>query len=209
MRRVIRAARLSLDGADLRVYYDNGQGLYLEIIEAAKEQLDAMLSHHARVLVIRLDIRQHDYTADNKPMSRFMAKLVKRLKRRYQFQRVGFIWVREVGEGKEKEKEEEKEEEKQQHYHLALMLDGRTVRHPARVIELAEEIAEGWDWPKPYTCENCYYLIHRKDAGQYQEALYRISYMAKVRTKGLKAIPANNSGRSAVKPRREAPGVAA
>lgn len=196
MRRVVRAERVFIDGLEFRVNADSKKGVYLEIIEAAKQQLDAMLSHHARVLVIRLDIRQPDYTADNKPMSRFMGKLLKRLKRRYETERIGFVWVREL------------ERAKQQHYHLALMLDGRAVRHPARVIELAEEIADRWDWPAPYTPRSCYYLIHRMDRERYQEALYRLSYMAKERGKFHKAQAANNYGRSAVKPRREAPGVA-
>ena len=191
VRRVVRAERVSIDGVELRVNADGKKGVFLEIVEAAKEQLDAMLSHHARVLVVRLDIRQHDYTADNKPMSRFMAKLIKRLKRRYETDRIGFVWVREM------------ERAKHQHYHLALMLDGRKVRHPARIIELVEEIAERWDWPKPYTPERCYYLVHRNDSEAYRDAMYRLSYMAKERGKGYKAGTANNYGRSAVKPRRE------
>src|SRR5690606_22167865 len=116
-----------------------------------KSQMDAFLSHHARMLFLRLDIRQYVYSENNKPVSNLMRKLKKWLTRRYEMNRIGYLWVREL------------EKAKHQHYHLVLMLDGHAIRHPAKVIAKIESIVDGWGWPKPYTPKNCYYLVHRTD----------------------------------------------
>ena len=161
-------------------------GCYLEILEALKGQMDAMLEHHARMLFIRIDIRPPSYTADNEPMRCYMRKLVKRLKRTYKVKRVGYLWVREI------------EKAKKQHYHLILMLDGKAVRHPANIIILAEDIADGWQWPKPYTVKNCYQMIKRGEASNYEAAIERGSYLAKERGKGYRSPRANDYSSSRI-----------
>lgn len=181
---MINAERVTIGGIELPINTTKKHGCYLEMLAALNSQLSAMLSHHGRVLFLRVDIRQHDYSADNKPMSDFIRKLKKRLKRRYNTQRIGYLWAREI------------EKAKQQHYHLVLLLDGRKIQYPAKVIQDVEFIAGGWDWPKPFTPKNCYYLIKREDTETYSKAFYRGSYLAKTRGKGYKAATANNYGHS-------------
>lgn len=185
---MINAERVLLDDRPLPINAGVEHGCYLEILTALKSQLDAMLSHHGKVLFIRVDIRQRDYTADNEPMSEFMRRLKKRLSRRYKTSRIAYLWAREI------------EKSKHQHYHLILMMDGDKVRHPARIIADIEYLSDVWDWPKPFTPKRCYYLIKRDDADTYDKAFYRGSYLAKTRGKGYKATTANNYGRSNIKP---------
>lgn len=166
---------------------DKGQGCYVEMLEAIGSQLSAMLSHHSRVLVVRLDFHLYDYTEANAQMSCFVRKMKKRLKQRYGLLRVGHVWAREI------------EKAKQQHYHLVFMLDANTVKHPGRVISLCEDVWQGWNHPKPYTPENCYKVIGRNDIEGFGVVFRRLSYLAKARGKGYKGKTANDYSTSRIK----------
>lgn len=163
-----------------------GQGCFVEVLEQIDGQLAAMLSHHSRVMVLRLDLHLYDYTDANGEISRFVRKVKKRLCRRYALKRVGHAWAREM------------EKAKQQHYHIALMLDANKVQHPAQVIRLCEEIWQGWNHPKPFTPENCFSVIRRHDVRGYGEIFWRLSYMAKIRGKGYKGKAANDYSTSRI-----------
>ena len=56
--------------------------VYLEMVVALKSQFDAMLSFHSRVVVINMIIKVPRYTEDNKLISDFMRKLIKKIRRR-------------------------------------------------------------------------------------------------------------------------------
>jgi Inovirus Gp2 len=187
VRTIVRDKEIVLGKQTLAIQTTKKRGCYLEILEALKSQMDAFLSHHARMLFVRVDLHQYEYSDDNKPMSDFMRKFIKRLKRDYKMTRVGYLWVREM------------EKAKRQHYHLVVMLDGRAVRYPKKVIEVAESIADGWGWPKPFTPKKCYYTVHRSDFDSFAQAFRRGSYLAKERGKGYKGITANNYGRSVIR----------
>ena len=96
MRNVIRARRVVIDQMVLAINATEKRGCYMEILAVLKAQMDAFLFHHARMLFVRLDIRHHTYTDDNKAMSDYMRKLIKHLKRKYKVTRIGYIWVREM-----------------------------------------------------------------------------------------------------------------
>jgi len=164
------------------------QGCFLEILERIKQQLDAMLSHHCKILVVRMDLHVKGYSPENEIISKFIRKARKKLSAYYGFKRFGFIWVRE------------QEKAKQQHYHLAFFLDANIVRYPDKLISICQRIAEGWELFL-YTPKNCYYLIARNDSGAYQEAFYRLSYFSKERGKGYKAKAANDYSSSRIKER--------
>tara|TARA_R110002049_G_C9172598_1_gene562116 strand:+ start:3196 stop:3720 length:525 start_codon:yes stop_codon:yes gene_type:complete len=164
------------------------QGCFLEILERIKQQLDAMLSHHCKILVVRLDLHVECYRPDNEVMSKFIRKVRKKLCAYYDFNRLGFIWVRE------------QEKAKQQHYHLAFFMDANKVRYPDKCISICERIAKGWEL-FIFTPKNCYYLINRGDSKVYQDAFYRLSYLSKERGKGCKAKAANDYSASRIKMR--------
>lgn len=173
---------------ELAINAKDTQPVYLEALVAFKQQLDAMRTHCPRLLVFRLDVHLNRYSADNKPISKFMHKLSKWVTKTYGGP-VGYFWVRE------------QKTAQAQHYHLLVMVNGRTCRYPSRIITKAEDIADGWEWPKPYTPENCYYDIRPNDQQAYRAAFYRVSYLAKANTKQGKGKTANYFGHSHVKPK--------
>lgn len=162
-------------------------GIYTEMAKRMIGQIDAMLTHHSKIHIVRFDLHQPDYTPDNSRISLFNRYLHNRLKTRYKLARIGFVWVRE------------QERAKQQHYHYALILDGHKINHPQQVLDLASELwafLDGHVW-KP---KNCYYNLQRNDLTQLQAAIWRISYLAKGRGKGYRPEQTKNYSTSRIKP---------
>mgnify|MGYP000397287825 CR=1 FL=1 len=186
MKKVIRASEIELDSSVLGIQGNLKQGCFLEILERIKQQLDAMLSHHCKILVVRLDLHVGGYRPENEIMSKFIRKVRKKLYAYYGFKRLGFIWVRE------------QERAIQQHYHLAFFMDANKVRHPDKLISICERIAKAWELFL-FTPKNCYYLINRNDSKAYSKAFYRLSYLSKERGKGYKAKAANDYSASRIK----------
>ena len=190
-KRIVREALWKHEGEELEINITKRYGCYVSILKALKGQMDAMQSHYSRVHVIRLDLHMNDYSGDNEKISRMMGKLTEWIKKKYSTSRVGYIWVREH------------EKAKSQHYHLAIMIDGRAIQYPAKVIEWVESYWQLRDEPKPFTPRNCYALMERDKPQTYQKAFYRISYLAKERGKGYKNPTANNYSVSRIKSKKE------
>jgi len=178
------------DGSVYEINSQHKQGCYVEILEKTHEQLQAMLSHHGKVLVMLSIFHVHHFTETNELFSRFMRKLVKHLKKRYGFKRVGYLWVREHGLSD------------CQHYHLALFLDGNKVRRSNEVFDMCVNIWEGWNQPRPaFPPKRCYYLLNRHDVNTYQKAFYHLSYLSKTRTKEHKPKATNDYSTSRIQPK--------
>lgn len=161
-------------------------GVCTKQLKAYLRQVDAMLSHHSRIIVIRFDLHQYEYTDDSKHGSRFFSTLTNRLKRQYNLTRVGYGWVRE------------QEKAKHQHYHAFIVLNGHKVNYPARVFGHVRELWQlHYDGHVSYV-ENCYYHFHRDDEEAYSKVVYRLSYLAKGRGKGYKPEQAKNYGCSRI-----------
>ena len=160
---------------------------YKIILEKIHDQMTAMLSHHSRVIVILFNLRCHEYTPDNKLVSRLFEKLKKQLRIRHKMKRIGHIWARE------------QESSDKQHYHCALILDGNKLRRAKEVIELIERICDNWDLPKPYIPKNCYYHVKRGMNDQFSACFRRLSYCAKVNGKGKKGLACNDYSTSRIK----------
>jgi len=140
---------------------------------AMVEQFEIAVSKWSRVFVLRFDLHTHSNTQDNKPVTAFRKRLFQKLKRVYGFKDIGFCWVRE------------QERAKSQHYHWVLFLDGDLVRHSKRINEM---VKQAWENP---TGSNTMPTIKRPfyfaDSDQIaQEAIYRVSYLAKPRGKGYR-----------------------
>lgn len=189
MKSVIHFTNIALGEHCLPINANDKLGCYTEILKATQQQFDAMLSHHARVLFVRMDIRVPCYSPDNRPIANFMRRLIKRVKKKYKMLRVAYLWARE------------KNKSEKQHYHIWLMLDGSKIQHPKQLIQIIEEIAESYDWPKPYTPKNCFTYFHRTNEEAYKKAFYRASYLAKVNTKQGRATNANDYSASRIKPK--------
>jgi len=163
-------------------------GLLSHAIKVMINQVDALLSHHSKVLAIRFDLHIYQQTKDNKIITVFNRRLFKWLKRKYNLKRIGFIWCREL------------ETAKQQHYHYVLMVNGHQVRHPVEILLKVKEIWEQHlNHSLEYTPKNCYYNIKRDGFDSIQAAIWRISYLAKARGKGYKPDQTKNYGTSRIK----------
>jgi hypothetical protein len=150
-------------------------------------QVDAMLSYHSKVHIIRFDLRILDFTNTNEIMTVFNRRLHKWLKRKYDLKRIGFIWCREL------------ETAKQQHYHYALMVDGHKINYPYEITNKVKELWRQLDGSE-YFPKNCYYNVKRDDYQTIQSAIWRISYLAKARGKGYKPDQTKNYGTSRIRP---------
>lgn len=166
-------------------------GIYHDMMQAILGQLFAMLSHHNKVLIFRFDLHCPDHTSTNKNITDFLRRLSRRVIRHYELTRFGYCWVRE------------QEKAKQQHYHFALMLDGNKIQKPSLIWEMVKTIWGFMDG-KYWLPENAYYRLTRENRHQTQEAIKRLSYLAKGRGKSYKPHQTKNYGTSRIKP-KEAP----
>jgi len=189
MKRVINTPSIVLAGQELEINASPKYGCYVEILERMKQQIDAMLSYHSRVIMVRVDLHIEDYQPDNTVVSSFLRTLRKRLLSKYGLKRLGFVWVRE------------KERAKSQHYHLALFIDACKVQRPHNIISKVETLWQSRSHPKPFTPKNCYYIIKRDEPETLIKPFQRLSYFAKVRGKGYKNKTANDFSTSRIKPK--------
>ncbi|WP_417508498.1 YagK/YfjJ domain-containing protein [Methylophaga sp.] len=161
--------------------YDSGQkvypvnaktsGLYVEILERLIQQYEVIKQLHNRVFVLRFDLHLAEYSADNGVMTRFMRRLLPKVKRRYALSHVGYGWVREQVNSVVP------------HYHCVLFLDAGKVRSAEIILQL---IQQSWLHentrnhvsiiPAPFKVAD--------SSDRENQAVYRFSYLAKVRSKG-------------------------
>jgi len=161
---------IKINGETININAGNKKGIYKEILERFVGQLDIAYSIHKRLLVHRIDLHTNYFTANNKIISKFMNRLKQFLKRNYGLEKIGYIWVRE------------KERSNKQHYHLALLLDGNKIRHPKCLNALIKEM---WlpHGHSPVTLSPYYFIDKHNHAKMREDAIYRVSYLAKVRGK--------------------------
>lgn len=188
MKRIVNGGVAMLDDTPYQVWGNSKtKQLYEIILMKTYNQMNAMLSHHCKVLVIRFDLRMTEYSPTNEVVSEIMRVMVKQLKQHYKMKRVGYVWAREQASSDK------------QHYHCALMIDGNKTRHPKKVLERLECITDARNQLPPYTPKNCYYNVTRGDLKAFSSALYRLSYLAKVNTKGMRPTFTNDYSTSRVK----------
>jgi len=194
MKRPIESEFMMLGQTAYRVKARKGWPLFPEIVDRGYGQINTMLSHHCRVLMFRLDIRFYDFESTNRLMTRLCKKLKKRLStsKYFNLKRLGYLWVREQATSDTP------------HYHTIFLIDGTKIRHPGNIIRLIEDICLRWNWPKPYTPKRCFYLLERKEPESLtmKLAIHRMSYLAKVNTKGQRPSTTHDYGASRIKPRQ-------
>ncbi len=148
-------------------------GLYIPMLERMIEQFEIAADKWGRVFVLRFDLHIHINTKNNKVITDFNKRLFQKLKREYGFNEIGYCWARE------------REKEKAQHYHFVLFLDGDLIRHSKRIKKM---IKASWERPTGGyhvpTIPRPFYFVDNDEA--VQNAIYRISYLAKTRGKGYR-----------------------
>lgn len=194
MRKKTNAETIEIDGLELPINTHKGKySCFVEPLPKIKRELDAMLSHHRKVFVFRIDMRIESYTGDNEVMTKFLRSFIPWLKRRYELKRVGYVWCREV------------ETSKKQHYHLVFMIDGTAVKTMKTIADKVIDLASIQDL-SPWIPKSPSYLIQRKHLEQgnytkYKQAFFRASYIAKERGKKVKGESVNSFQTSRIKPR--------
>ena len=150
------------------------QGIYAGILHKAIDQLDVCQFKWRRVFVVFFNLHQKGYyTKDNKHISRFRKNLNRRLEREYTISEVGYLWVRE------------QEKVKAQHYHFVLFLDGNKIRHSGKIIKIIKDTWKNINLVNTMpVIGNPYYFIDNEETKA--DAIYRMSYLAKVRGKGYR-----------------------
>lgn len=146
-------------------------GCYCSILDNGIKQLIAMINRHSKVLVMRLDVHISERTKLNTNIGLFMDYLKRFIRRTYNSKDVGFIWVRET------------EKAKKQHYHLCIYLDGNKIRTSFKIIEWAERYLRAKKMTS-YRPKNTFTMVYRGDKHSIDKAIYRMSYLAKIRGKG-------------------------
>lgn len=159
-----------------------GKGCHTEMLRRIDAQLMAMLTHHNKVLVVRVDIHlQQDYRpTDNAVMSHYIRKMRKWAQKKYKVSRLGFAWCRELCKSKKI------------HYHVFVMIDGdKTQDHrtiTAKSVRLAKSYQHlGYDYA-PEHLNDCFHMVERGDKVAYNTAFRHMSYLAKERTKDTKHL---------------------
>lgn len=148
-------------------------GLYVELIVKIIEQYEIAVRKWRRVFVLRFDLHQSFYRDDSKHITNFRKRLFQKLKREYDFDEIGYCWVRE------------QERSKAQHYHWVLFLDGNKIKHSSRIRKM---IIQAWDQPNgAYHSPTIKHPFHFVASHvETLEAIYRVSYLAKARGKGYR-----------------------
>jgi hypothetical protein len=135
-----------------------GSGLITHVIKSMINQVEAMLSHHSKIHIIRFDLRVIEYTENNEIMAVFNRRLHKWLKRKYNLNRVGFMWCREL------------ETAKQQYYHYALIIDGHKVNYPYEIINKVKEVWRQLDGSEYFPDKLL--LQHKKNLSRFDTGRY-------------------------------------
>ena len=163
--------------------------VYSIILKRFAEQLDAMLSYHSRLLVIRLDLHLSRPMRDNKPISRFIDKLKGHLIQHYGCSRLGYGWVRE------------QEHADKHHYHAVFILDRNKIQHPSGLIGWMNARWTAQGHPQIQIPPDCFIEVNRHNEKQYAQAFERVSYLAKTRGKGKRDPSVNDQSFSRLKPK--------
>jgi hypothetical protein len=181
------------NGEWFEVNGSESNAIYPDILSSMINQLDAAISKYGRVFVYRFDLHQENYTSDNKGVSKFRDRLIKKLKRQYKTKDIFYTWVREVATGKG------------QHYHWVLFLDGDKIQHSAKLWNIVKALWEkkglGYGGTVP-SINHPFYNIDIPDIEQVRlDVIYRISYLAKTNTKGYRDKSAKDFKSSHLKPK--------
>lgn len=197
MRILTNEPTVTIDGLELPIQNMGKDGkiynCYVEPLQRLKREIDAMLSHHDKVFIYRFDVRIYTSSQTNEVISNFRKSYAERVRRYYKTKNVAYVWCREV------------EKKKKQHYHFAVIVDGNKTWVAGALLAMAEEVAAIQDLSIGY-CDNPSYLVRRSDLTKgdystYNDAFYRLSYLAKERGKTIKAERANSYQTSRIKPR--------
>lgn len=177
-------------GKIYKVNCNRGKPIFTHQMGKIIEQVENVLTWHRRVFVYVFNLHVGTFTLDNKYMATLMNKLRFHFKQAYKVKRLGYAWCREQNKSSK------------QHYHVALIVNGSKIKTSTKLFKtiklMWEEVTQGGH---VHGLDNCYYNIIRATEENKAEAIYRLSYQAKVWTKDKSTVRANDYGTSKIKAR--------
>lgn len=194
MKRIDKNKQIKLNGLTCLVQNDpvfeslRGYGMYVDILQAIKYQLDAILSRCKVVRVYRFDLRAKKgfcLPSDNRTASTFIKRLTAKVQRIENNTELRYVWVRE-----------QEANNMNQHYHFVLCLDAKLYLSRKQlkglVTSLEHSLGVSVRWCKahdkqPNTGLPAFKKLRAINTSAnkkvYLEEIFRLSYLAKVRTK--------------------------
>lgn len=167
----ITSEAITFDGITYWINCDKDIPCYSEYLKTTIRQVNAMLSHHSKLFIVRYDFRSKLNSNNNTDFLNFMEIIKKKIKVAYGLVRIGYIWCREHGK-----------KNGGLHYHFSLLINGHKIKYPDKLSRLIEGDFAIFGGSMGYV-ENCFYNLARGDQQTIGEAIYRLSYLAKVNTK--------------------------
>jgi hypothetical protein len=165
--------------------------IYAEMMKRGIEQMRAAFSIHGRLFVQHIVLSTAYYTDDNTKMTGFRKSLIQMLQRQYAAKQTAFIWARE------------RETVKNQHYHLFFAVDGQKIWAKDRITTEITKIVARSDYFTKVTMAGFHRVENEKE---FNDMIFHLSYIAKVRGKGYRHPRANDFNGSTLKakPKKEA-----
>lgn len=171
MATAITSKAVTVDGVTYWINCDKDKPCYSEYLKTIIRQVNSMMSHHSKLFMVRYDFRLKLKSDNNNDFLNFMDAIKKKIKTAYGLVRIGFLWCREHGL-----------KNGGLHYHFAFLIDGHKIKYPDKLSRLIEGDFASFKGSMGYV-PNCFLNLSRGDQKGIGEAIYRLSYLAKVNTK--------------------------
>lgn len=136
------------------------------------QYIETMLLSYSRVMVLRVDLFPQKFNANNKHIMQCLDKLTQYLSSKYQC-KCSYICAREQNSSS------------REHYHLALLLSRHKIKHPDSLLKLIKHHWLQFDGGSIHIPKNCYYMLIRGIKLSIENAIYRLSYLTKTKSKEL------------------------
>lgn len=162
-------------------------GVYSSIMKKTIEQLNFCEKRWNKVLVVMAVLHINKYQDKNTQISKFRKNLNKKIERIYGITQTGYVWVREFSQGL--------------HFHFAIMLDGNKAKNSNKIYQLIQETWSYWRGngaSNKHGKNKWFHVVNDKISKI--DAIYHLSYFAKVSTKDKGRKPTvNDYGTSRLK----------
>ena len=168
-------------------------GVYSKDLKKMLDQLEAMLSYHNKLMMIRFDLHLKRHSKDNTLISKYFNRLNSSILKRFKLKRYAYVWCREHNKSLS------------QHYHVALLVDGNKYQSPHYVLEFCKAKWEAlgqhfsYCWSEHRVVNRQHVNIVRGNWSDYQEVIYWLSYLAKSNTKTNRLSTTNKYSTSRLK----------
>lgn len=147
------------------------EGTNTKIMTSIFDQLIQLIIRYAKVFIVRFDLRFCIDMANNTLISKFRDKLNRKLRKKYNCD-IGYAWARE-----------QTNTATTPHYHCAVFLNGHKVRKAFPIGRIIDDICDSLLYISPFFPNNNGYMIQRRDSKSIQRVIYRLSYLAKNKSK--------------------------